>query len=443
MATSTNIKIALAVQGSYGHVFYATGMLDAFRSHNHHAKKNNKPPIHAFAGSGCVEMLSPLYFLLEDQADVTSLIQPLKAEIAALPLIAQSTLLSAGMREDAWKNCVNGLLATQWQFGDALSKLMAHKFEWPLLKEALENILNTPKSGRQLQGDPTATFTRATEELLMYWSGLPGLLAFNPFFMAATSGNLASRYESYDGPTIFSNATRASDLEERYLYYGKTPDEGAKTKMRGTERHRSILKMKPEYFFASGARPPYIAPMPVEVDGQIEHWMEGAMRCNPPLTPLIDMGATHIILLRFFSLERLQQPNNYAQLSDRSMDVMFSMPLQKELESIRLNNHLAACIPHVPNFDTLPASIKQRRHIHVLDPADKNNPAYVPEYEQFINNDLNALSHYAGFSTALQDEMFGRGAEVGKAVVARLLYLLGDVLPTGEFGATSKLAPSE
>lgn len=442
MATSTNIKIALAIQGSYGHVFYATGMLDAFRAYNHRAAKNNQPTIQAHAGSGCVEMLSPLYFLLTQQAGETSLIQPLKDEISALPSIAKSTLYPAGIREDAWQNYMRGLLATQSHFNGAFARLMAHQYEWPLLKDALESILNSPRSVSRRFQNAEATFTRAAEELLMYWSGLPGLYAFNPFFMAAAKGNLANRYATYDGPTIFSNATRASDLEERYLYYGKAPDDGEKTKMSGTMRRRAVLKMTPEYFFASGARPPYIAPMPVEVDGKIEYWMEGAMRCNPPLTPLIDIGTTHIILLRFFSLDKPPQPNNALQLNDRSMDVMFSAPLQKELESIRLNNHLAACVPHAPNADTLPVSIQQRKHIHVLDPADKNNPAYLKEYEQFINDDLNALSHYAGSSTALQDEMFERGTEVGKAVVARLLYLLGDVLNPG-LATPPALIPSE
>jgi hypothetical protein len=93
---------------------------------------------------------------------------------------------------------------------------------------------------------------------------------------------------------------------------------------------------------------------------------------------------------------------------------------------------LAACIQHVPNSDSLPASIQQRRHVHVLDPADKNNPAYLKEYAQFINDDLNALSHYASADPALQGEMFECGREIGEAVVARLLYLLGDVLSAGE-----------
>jgi predicted acylesterase/phospholipase RssA len=443
MATSANIKVALAVQGSYGHVYYATGMLDAFRAHNHRAAKSNQPLICMDAGSGCVEMLSPLYFLLSQQSAEKSLLESLNEEVAALPLIAQTLLLSAGIRPDAWQNAMRGLLATQWQFGDALTKLMAHKCEWPLLKDVLENAFNSPKAVRRRGKDANATMTRATEELLMYWSGLPGMLAFSPFFMAATTGGLAKRYMSYDGPTIFSNATSASDLEERYLYYGKVPSSAQKNTMSGTTRPRRVLKMTPEYYFASGARPPYIAPMPVDVEGKIEYWMEGAMRCNPPLTPLIDIGATHIILLRFFSQEKPPQPDNSAQLNDRSMDMMFSIPLQKELESIRLNNHLAACIQHVPNNESLPASIQQRRHVHILDPADKNNPAYLKEYEQFVNDDLNALSHYASADTALQGEMFERGREIGEAVVARLLYLLGDVLSTGEPEAPADFVASK
>jgi predicted acylesterase/phospholipase RssA len=432
MAKSADIKIALAVQGSYGHVYYATGMLDAFRAHNNRAARSNQPLISMEAGSGCVEMLSPLYFLLSQQSAEKSLLDLLNEEVAALPLVAQTLLLSAGIRADAWQNAMRGFLATQWQFADAFTKLMAHKCEWPLFKDVLENMFNSPKAVSRRGKDIGATMTCATEELLTYWSGLPGMLAFSPFFMAATTGGLTTRYKDYDGPTIFSNATNASDLEERYLYYGKAPSTAQKNAMSGTTRPRRVLQMTPAYYFASGARPPYIAPMPVDVEGKVEYWMEGAMRCNPPLTPLIDVGATHIILLRFFGQEKPPQPENYAQLNDRSMDVMFSIPLQKELESIRLNNHLAACIQHVPNSDSLPASIQQRRHVHVLDPADKNNPAYLKEYAQFINDDLNALSHYASADPALQGEMFECGREIGEAVVARLLYLLGDVLSAGE-----------
>jgi hypothetical protein len=440
MATSANFKIALAVQGSYGHVFYATGMLDAFRAYNHRAVKNNQSTLCAQVGSGCVEMLTPLYFLLAHQCGEESLSHPLKQEFAKLPLAAQQSLFPAGIRSDAWQNYFRGLAASQWQFSEEWINLLAGKFELPLLTEALSTIFNGEQSIQRRGKGISANLTRATEDLLMYYSGLPGMLAFNPFFIAATQGNLGKRYDSYSGPTIFSNATNAVDLGERYLYYGDAPSETQQKTICGSKRKRQLLRMTPEYFFASGARPPYIAPMPVKVGHDIEFWMEGAMRCNPPLTPLIDMGATHIILLRFFSQDRRALLNNTLQLNERSMDVMFSIPLQKELESIHLNNHLAACQSQLPTDAELRESVPLRRHIYVLDPSDETNPAYVREYSQFVNNDLNALSHYAAINTAMQDEMFERGAEIGQIVVKHLLHLLEDTLSACPYEAKAEPA---
>ena len=71
-----------------------------------------------------------------------------------------------------------------------------------------------------------------------------------------------------------------------------------------------------ERFLASGARPPMLAPLGVHAEsGMDEYWMAGAMRCNPPLNPLIDVGATSILLLRFFAKARPSgRTDNQAEL---------------------------------------------------------------------------------------------------------------------------------
>lgn len=188
-----------------------------------------------------------------------------------------------------------------------------------------------------------------------------------------------------------------------------------------------MLRLTPQYFFASGARPPYIAPMPVDVDGQTQYWMEGAMRCNPPLTPLIDLGATHIVLIRFFSKNARDEPNNNAELNGRFLDAIFNIPLQKEIESIELNNHLVDSIRHVPELDAIPEKLRRRRKVAILDPADPDKPAASSDYIDFLNNELNALSHYDGNYPVRRIQMFKRGCEVGKDLLVHLLNFLPGV----------------
>ncbi len=251
-------------------------------------------------------------------------------------------------------------------------------------------------------------------------SGLPGQLAFNPFFTAAKSGKLEALCASQSGPTVFTNATRATDFQEVYLYTGAAPDAMQLGSLTGRRRQRQALRMTPDYFFASGARPPYIAPMPVKVDGQTEHWMEGAMRCNPPLTPLIDMDATHILLIRFFSKDVRAEPNNHAELNERFLDAIFNIPLQKEIESIELNNQIARCMAHVPEGAPLPDSLRKRKEVVILDPADGSNVAASEAYIEFLGEELTALSHYDGGSKASRARMFERGFEIGKRLVEEL-----------------------
>lgn len=395
-------RLALALQGSFGHIDYAAGLLDAFRAHNHglhgpHAAGAGKP-LEIVAASGCVEMLTPLWLYLADQKAKDSLRKTVLEGDRHLPPWARQRIASPAVRQDAWRGYLAGLMEAQGRFAGASLKLMSRA------------------SGTAA----TAELAAAWQNVCMYGSGLPGQLAFNPLFTASKAAGLAALFASEAGPTVFTNATRARDFQEIYLYSGAAPNTEQQRAMTGKGQRRQALRMTPEYFFASGARPPYIAPMPVTVQGQTEHWMEGAMRCNPPLVPLIDMEATHILLLRFFSKDVREEPNNHAELNERFLDAIFSIPLQKEIESIELNNQIARCMAQVPEGAPLAESLRKRREVTILDPADGNNVAASPAYIEFLSEELTALSHYDGQSPARRAQMFERGFEVGQQLIRDL-----------------------
>ncbi|RJG02282.1 hypothetical protein [Noviherbaspirillum sedimenti] len=395
-------RLALALQGSFGHIDYAAGLLDAFRAHNR--RVHDQPaaagakPLDIATASGCVEMLTPLWLYLADQKGDRSLRAAVLDGDKHLAPWAQQRIAPPVVRRDAWHGYLSGLMDAQSRFAEAGMKMFAH----------------APGTAA------AAELNAAWQNIAMFGSGLPGQIAFNPFFTAGKEAALGALCAGETGPTVFTNATRARDFQEIYLYSGAAPDAEQQRALTGKRQQRQALRMTPEYFFASGARPPYIAPMPVTVDGQTEHWMEGAMRCNPPLVPLIDMDATHILLIRFFSKDVRDEPNNHAELNERFLDAIFSIPLQKELESIELNNHIARCMEQVPVDAPLAESLRKRREITILDPADSNNPAASPAYIEFLSEELTALSHYDGQSPARRARMFDRGFQIGQQLISDL-----------------------
>lgn len=421
-----NRKIVLAVQGSCGHVNYAAGILDAFRAHDAKPKKNGEETLNIHAGSGCVEMLTPLSLYLAAPDSKESMREPVTCDsYNCLPPLAQLSMVPPSVRPDAWKHFMSGLLNSQQRWVEASMKLIAQASSSPPLQSS-PNAIQAPRADTL---DTQARMTTATAELMMYGFGLPGNMAFNPLLIAAKHADLAERFESHDGPTIFTNATRADNFNETYLYFGKDPTPEEKIALCGSTNRRQLLRLTPEYFFASGARPPYIAPMSVNVGGEVQHWMEGAMRCNPPLTPLIDIGATHIILIRFFAKDNRAETHNHAELNERFMDAMFSIPLQKEIESIKLNNHIASSFRDMPKTATIPEKLRQRRCVTILDPADRDNYAYSSAYSKFLNVELNALSHYETGSQQLREQMFERGFEIGTTLIKDLHHNLKNGVP--------------
>ena len=417
---SKDKKIVLAIQGSFGHVEYATGILDAFRAHNVKANKDGKATLHIQAGSGCVAMLSPLSLFLATQDSKESmcdaeLVEPYRN----LPIPAQISLLPPSVRHDAWANFLSGLFNSQQRWTEAFVKLAAHTSGPQRFQDSPEGAVCEAR----------ADMTSATEELIACSSGIPGNLAFSPVTIAAMRAGLTKQFSAPTGPTIFTNATRADNFDETYLYFGSDPSPAEQQALRGTANRRQLLRLTPEYFFASGARPPYIAPMPVTVDGKVQHWMEGAMRCNPPLAPLIDVGATHIVLLRFFAKDERPQTHNNAELNERFLDAMFNIPLQEEIESIKLNNYIAGNKRHIPPGAALPKKLKQRRSITILDPADCDNYAYSPTFAKFLRKNLNFLSHYANAIPPLRMQMFDQGFKIGATLIEQLQQKLDNAIP--------------
>ncbi|MDR3479768.1 MAG: hypothetical protein P4L91_03550 [Burkholderiaceae bacterium] len=427
---SKDKKIVLAIQGSFGHVDYATGILDAFRAHNFKANKSGAATLHIHAASGCVEMLTPLALYLAAQDAKESMCDPVLVECyRKLPLLAHISLLPPSVRPDAWSNFLSGWFNSQQRWTEALLKLAAHTSAKQLFKESLEASANAPAAQHGDVSEAQADMTTATEDFIAYLSGLPGTIAFSPFLITAKEADLAKQFSASTGPTIFTNATRADNFDETYLYFGSDPSPAEQQALRGAANRRQLLRLTPEYFFASGARPPYIAPMPVTVDGKVQHWMEGAMRCNPPLAPLIDVGATHIVLLRFFAKEERARTHNSAELNERFLDAMFNIPLQGEIESIKLNNHIAANKQHLPAGATLPEKLRQRRSITILDPADRDNYAYSPAFAKFLRRDLNFMSHYANVTPQLRAQMFEQGFKIGTTLIEQLQQKLENAIP--------------
>jgi predicted acylesterase/phospholipase RssA len=431
MPASRKNKIVLAVQGSFGHIFYATGMLDAFRAYNCAQQAKGEEAVEIAAGSGCVEMLMPLLLFLDVQNATSSFSDTVLNSDDGLSPLARESLAPPSVRPDAWKDYFSGLFNAQYRLTQAGMELAAKAGSLHPLTSHPFASMPTPNLGKMFgvtpgNVDACAKMIEATENLAMYGFGLPGQYAFNPLYVAGKTPQLQQLFSSTTGPTVFTNAVQAEDFSEIYLYSGAAPNPEQEKALCGTTRRRQLLRLTPEYFFASGARPPYFAPMPVSVNGKTQHWIEGAMRCNPPLTPLIDMGATHIVLIRFFAKDHRSEPHNNGEMNDRFLDAMFTIPLQKEIESIQINNKLAQYKEHVPDQAALPENIRNRQNITIIDPADRGNAAFSQAYNDFLTVELNGLSHYSMGNKLYQEEMILRGREVGAALIKHLKTHLSD-----------------
>lgn len=410
-------RIGLAVQGSFGHIVYAAGILDAFRAHNHKAPADQR--LEFPLASGCVEMLTPLWLFLSEPNGGTSLRDAVVKDDFLTPWWVQNRIAPPGVRADAVTSYIKGLGQASKRLSMAYQECLVRAFRLAGSRAAFHGDMDTlTETAMQTINELNA----AWQDIATYSSGIPGNIAFNPFFMAWKSGDLEKCCAGNHTGTVFTNATRAETLDEVYLYSGDDPDAAQFENLRGSRHQREVRRLTPEFFFASGARPPYIAPIPVETENGTEYWMEGAMRCNPPLNPLVDMGATHIVLLRFFCKHPAQEPNNNGELNERFLDAIFNIPLQKEIENIEFRNKLSEI---AQSHAELAA---KSRAVKIIDPGDPDAPESrkpCPAYLEFLSENLGTLSHYDGLTSVRRAEMFDAGFAIGRQLVSYLRDQLG------------------
>jgi hypothetical protein len=174
---------------------------------------------------------------------------------------------------------------------------------------------------------------------------------------------------------------------------------------------REVAPMNLDRFIASGARAPMLAPIRVHLDpedtpdrqARDEYWMEGAMRCNPPLNPLLDVGATTILLIRLFAKQKPSgQTSNESELLDRYLETIFSAPLEKELEFIAAMGKRA----------------QDKPPITILDPANDECTGAGRSLATLVSDELDLLSHFESLNPALAGTMFSTGVEVGEQIVS-------------------------
>ncbi len=337
--------LAIALQGSFGHRYYALGIICGLQ------ERLDKKKIRFEAGSGCVEMLLPLWLYFSKQ----------KADIRQY----FSKMLTAG--EPLIPAIVPGY--------DPVSVFNYEKH--------LVGFVQTPAQVRQALGN---------------FSGPPGGLMFNPFYFNGNAGQEFERLMNGVDHPVFTNALNAQTFQEIYLYSGPLPP-GKEERVlgrKGAQGRRRLAELDLERFVASGARPPFFAPKRVHYNGSVQYWMEGAMRCNPPLNPLIDVGASQILLIRFFA-KRTSEIANEAELIDRYLDTVFTAPLEKEIDFIETVNRLS------------PANGK--RKVEVLDAAE-----CVGNFKTLVEDELDCLSHFQSADWYQWDPMFDRGVEAGQAI---------------------------
>jgi len=380
-------RIALAVQGSFGHMFYAAGILEAFREHN---LEHPKEPIEFSCASGCVEMMLPLWLYFSAESEAVSIKERLRAffapHVAAWPKIGL-----AAADGDTWSDYWAGVGASAQE---VCSRLLEGKLQPDLV-------------------------VGAYRKWALSMIGLPGLFVFNRRYMTAKRESLQQLIDGVTVP-VFSNAMNAADFKEIYLYahpIGLTDVE--RSKLVGTNREgepkRHVIPMTTELYFATGARPPLFAPIKVKGDGieGEQYWMEGAMRCNPPLNPLVDEGADHIVLLRFFP-KKMPKPRLLSELAvyERYTDAIFTVPLEKERETIETVNKLLKRFDGCPRPDApgRGQGTAAKQIVEITDAADVSCA-----FETFIREELDYVTHFE--ANLKWETMFERGRAIGKELI--------------------------
>lgn len=343
-------QVAIALQGSFGHKYYAMGIMSALQDQGMKFK----------AGSGCVEMMLPLW-LFFNQESIRDYFHK---------------------KSSGWESVVQSL-ASPLRLG----------YELASCRDYVRSFLNTPQQPLTLS------------HLFANCFGPPGLCSFDKAYFAGPAGQEFERLMRNVKAPVFTNALNARNFEEIYLYSGPLTEPERKRILgtKGTkEGKRHLLELTLERFIASGARAPYIAPIEVQgEDGSTQYWMEGAMRCNPPLNPLMDVNASQILLLRFFAKKSGEAAvDNQIELVNRYLESVFTAPLEKEIDMIKAVNRWVA--KH---------QATGKKQVQVLDAVD-----HVPNFRALVENQLDCFSHFEASEHWSWEPMFNRGVEAGAAI---------------------------
>ena len=354
-------KLGLAVQGSFGHEPYALGILQGLQD----GRNGQRIPL--VAATANVEMLAPtlLYAQGSNGADL------------------------AAYHQSEARNVLRELFTPR-----LIPNLSP--------QEAASRLTQAGQLGLYYLLNPR-TLAAAAADGSLFWEQLKavspnGVYQFNPAFIEQLRPTLEEWFAKAGLP-VFTNILNAKNLAEHYLLAGPLPS-GAKLEKPAAGHHagRVLEPLTTDRFFASGARPPFLPPY--EVEG--EFFLEGAMRCNPPLNPLIECGCEAILLLRFFAKDKPRgNTQDGLELYDRYLEVIFGAPLQKEIETIELVNRLLEKTP-----------IPGKQPVRVIDASSANDG--VPAFRELVERELDYASHFAEQIPQNRERMYERGHEIGR-----------------------------
>ena len=156
---------------------------------------------------------------------------------------------------------------------------------------------------------------------------------------------------------------------------------------RRAQRSARLVELTPEHLLASSAIPLAFPAVPLEIDGRIEYFGDGAIRQIAPLSPAIHFGASKILVVGAAAAqpevpvdhERIQDYPSLAQIGQQVLASVFLDSLGGDIERIEHVNQIVRQLPHgVPaesgwrEMDVLAIAPSERieviaaRHLHKL-----------------------------------------------------------------------------
>ncbi len=364
-------RVAIALQGSFGHEIYALGIMSGFQEEG----------VKLVAGSGTVEMLLPilLFFNKNSDQNIHKPTDPYKTYI-----------------EEYFEKEIRNPFTIKQKLPRFLPKWSPVEYYYQLMNSYMKN---------------------PTSPMILFHFIPNGFFEFSGFFKEFMRQPLTDLFNDSSKP-IFTNLLDANDLEEIYLYCGALTEKEIEfikenPQKRGNKRGKQtgkpkkrMMKLDVEHFFASGARIPFFSPVRINE----KYYIEGALRCNPPLNPFMDLASKPdtILLIRFFQKNKNKKIETGAELWDRYFEVNFNAPLEKEIQTIKTINTIIQ----------QNSNIKGYRYITILDPAnepeDKTYSGKGNDCFKELIQGLDFFSHFEEINPLNHKDMFDDGVNVGK-----------------------------